>query len=60
MRQLRRDYPQQDNGLSGAQDELLALVRLLAHQAAQEFVASSLTDTVEEDHDQTITPPARS
>ena len=60
MRQLRRVYPQQDDGSSVVQDELRALVRLLAHQAAQEFVASSLTDTVGEEHDQTITPPARS
>ena len=57
---MRRDYPQQDKGPDAAQDELRALVRLLAHQAAQEFVAPSLTDTVGEDHDQTIKPPARS
>ena len=57
---MHRAYPKQDKGPDAAQDELRALVRLLARQAAQEFVASSLTDTVGEDHDQTITPPARS
>ena len=57
---MHRAYTHQDNEPDAAQDVLRALVRLLACQAAQEFVASSLTDTVGEDHDQTITPPARS
>jgi len=56
---VHRAYPQQDNEPDAARDDLRALVRLLARQAAQEFVASSLTTTLGEDHDQTFTPPAR-
>lgn len=57
---MRRASPKQEIRTSAAQDDLCALVRLLARQAAQEFVASSLTDRCGEDHDQTIYPPARS
>ncbi len=52
-------YPHKDNEPNAAQDVLRALVRLLARQAAQEFVASSLTNTLGETHDQTAIPPAR-
>lgn len=59
-RQVRKASPSHEIGTDVAQDYLRALVRLLARQAAQDFVASSLTDRVGEDHEQTIYPPARS
>lgn len=57
---MRKASPSHEFRTSEAQDELRALVHLLARQAAQEFVASLLTDRCGEDHDQTIYPPARS
>lgn len=59
-RQVRKESPSDEIGRVVAQDHLRALVRLVARQAAQEFVASSLTDRVGEDHDQTTYTPDRS
>ena len=56
---MHRANTKQDKGSDAAQDDLRALVRLLARQAAQEFVTSSLTDSCGETNDQTIKPPAR-
>ena len=50
---MRKASPKQYIGTSVAQDDLRALVRLLAVHAARELVASGLTDQPGEAHAQT-------
>lgn len=55
---MRRASPKQEIRTSAAQGDLRALVRLLAVQAAREFVASGLTEQPGEVHVQSSrTPP---
>lgn len=46
---MQPDRDQQDDRDSAVQDPLRALVRLLARTAAQEFVASSSTRSIQKD-----------